>query len=75
MVEQRQALVDGYEQNIPRNVLAIQRFITEAILNLRCPNCRKTFHDHTDCPSVTCHNCSSNFCARCVRMEPLHDMQ
>lgn len=43
LLQRREALVNGYEQNEVWSVEAVRTFAIEHIINHRCPACRKTF--------------------------------
>jgi len=41
--------------------------ITEDILTLKCPRCKKAFVDFEGCFALKCNSCPCNFCAGCLK--------
>jgi hypothetical protein len=41
--------------------------ITEDILTLKCPRCKKAFVDFEGCFALKCNSCPCNFCAACLK--------
>jgi hypothetical protein len=41
--------------------------ITDDLLTLKCPRCKKAFIDFDGCYALTCSNCHCGFCAYCLK--------
>jgi hypothetical protein len=48
-------------------VLQARKHIEEEILQVKCPRCRRAFHDFEGCFAISCSSCPCKICGWCLR--------